>query len=130
MEIVVIVVILVVFAVIAISMAKGAPDPTSMSEADIWQRMQTESAWLAKYSSLPLASQQSESLKQKHDEKTAYLLSLKSELERRMAASSTLKAVKQEANPILERASQLEREGMTQDDAKATALREWADKNK
>lgn len=62
MEIIIGIVVVVVLLIV-IGKMKGAPEPSSMSEAAIFQRLQTEGAWISKYLSQPYASQQSASLK-------------------------------------------------------------------
>lgn len=100
-----------------------------MSEAAIFQRLQTESAWMSKYLGLPFSSQQSASLKRMHEEKTAYIQSLKIELARRQVAQVS-HAVHSELSPIMQRAAELVNEGKSEAEANAAALREWSEKNK
>ena len=122
--IVVVVVLLIIFGKL-----KGAPEPTNMSEAAIFQRLQTEMAWISKYLSQPLVSQQSESLKRMYDEKTEYIKTLKAQLVERQVAQGT-QAVNAELNPILARAAELVKEGKSEIEARATALKEWGEKDK
>lgn len=128
MEIVIGIVVLVIILIV-IGKMKGAPDPASMSDAAIFQRLGTEGAWISKYSSQPLSSQQSESLKRMYEEKTAYVASLKSELMKRQIAQGT-QAVQQELAPVLQRAAELVTEGRPEAEAHAIALKEWGEKNK
>jgi len=120
--IVVVVVLLIIFGKM-----KGAPEPTTMSDAAIFQRLQTENAWISKYLSQPLSTQQSESLKRMYAEKTAYIENLKKQLvERQMAQQA--QAVNAELEPILKRAAELVKEGMPEAEAQAAALKEWHQK--
>lgn len=128
MEIVIGIVVAIVLLIL-IGKMKGAPDPSSMSEAAIFQRLQTESAWMSKYLGLPFSSQQSASLKRMHEEKTAYIQSLKIELARRQVAQVS-HAVHSELSPIMQRAAELVNEGKSEAEANAAALREWSEKNK
>ena len=122
-------IVVVIIILIVIGKMKGAPDPSSMSEAAIFQRLGTEGAWISKYLSQPLSSQQSASLKRMYEEKTAYVASLKSELIKRHMAQGT-QAIQQELAPILQRVAELMKEGRPEPEAHAAALKEWSDKNK
>ena len=122
-------IVVVVVILIVIGKMKGAPEPSSMSEAAILQRLGTEGAWISKYLSQPLSSQQGESLKRMYEEKTAYVASLKSELMKRQMAQGT-QAVQQELAPILQRAAELVKEGRPEAEAHAIALKEWGEKHK
>jgi len=128
MEIIIGIVVVVVLLIV-IGKMKGAPEPSSMSEAAIFQRIQTEGAWISKYLSQPLSSQQSASLKRMYEEKTAYIQSLKTELMKRQMVQGT-QAVQQELAPILQRAAELVKEGKPEAEALATALKEWSEKSK
>ena len=122
-------IIVVVVLVIVIGKMKGAPDPSSMSEAAIFQRLQTEGAWIAKYLSQPLSTQQGNSLKKMYEEKTQYIQTLKAELTKRQMAQGA-KAVQAELSPIHERTAQLVSEGKTQEEATVQSLKEWGERNK
>lgn len=128
MEIIIGIVVVVVLLIV-IGKMKGTPEPSSMSEAAIFQRIQTEGAWISKYLSQPYASQQSASLKRMYEEKTAYIQDLKAELMRRQMAQGT-QAVQQELTPILQRAAELIKEGRPESEAHAAALKEWSAKSK
>jgi hypothetical protein len=128
MEIIIGIVVVVVLLIV-IGKMKGAPEPSSMSEAAIFQRLQTEGAWISKYLSQPYASQQSASLKRMYEEKTAYIQNLKAELMKRQMAQGT-QAVQQELAPILQRAAELMNEGKPEAEAHAAALKEWSAKSK
>ncbi len=117
MEIVIGIVVVVVLLIV-IGKMKGAPDPSSMSEAAIFQRLQTEGAWISKYLGQPLASQQSDSLKKMYEEKTQYIQNLKVELTMRQMAQGS-QAVQAELAPILERTAELVKEGKSQEEATA-----------
>jgi len=120
--------IAIFFLVIFIGQLKGAPEPSTMSDAAIYQRLQTEGAWISKYLSLPYENRQSTSLKHMHQDKTAYIQNLKTELMRRQAAQG-IQAVQQELDPILQRAADLVMKGMPDAEAHATAVKEWGEKN-
>ena len=128
MEIIIGIVVVVVLLIV-IGKMKGAPEPSSMSEAAIFQRLQTEGAWISKYLSQPYSSQQSASLKRMYEEKTTYIQSLKAEQMQRQMAQCT-QAVQQELAPILQRAAELVKEGKPEAEAHAAALKEWSDKSK
>ena len=128
MEIIIGIVVVVVLLIV-IGKMKGAPEPSSMSEAAIFQRLQTEGAWISKYLSQPYSSQQSASLKRMYEEKTTYIQSLKAEQMQRQMAQCT-QAVQQELAPILQRAAELVKEGKPEAEAHAAALKEWGDKSK
>jgi hypothetical protein len=128
MEIVVIVIV-VVFLLVVIGQVKGAPGPEGMTDGDLIQRLQSEGAWISKYLSQPYQVQQSESLKRMYNEKTAYVQSLKAEFMRRQVAQVS-NSVQQEMSPIIQRASELIKEGVPEAEANATALREWQSKSK
>jgi hypothetical protein len=121
-------VVVVFFLLIFIGKLKGAPAPETMTESAIFQRLQTEGAWISKYLSQPYSTQQSESLKRMYDEKTAYIQSLKAELMKRQMAQGS-NAIQQEMAPILQRASELVKQGVPEAEAHATALKEWHSKN-
>jgi len=122
-------IVVVVVLLIVIGKMKGAPEPSSMSEAAIFQRLRTEGAWISKYLSQPYSSQQSPSLKRMYEEKTAYIQNLKAELMKRQMAQGT-QAVQQELAPILQRAAELMKEGKPEAEAHAAALKEWSEKSK
>jgi len=122
-------IIVVVVILIVIGKMKGAPDPSSMSEAAICQRIGTEGAWISKYMSQPLSSQQSASLKRMYEEKTAYVASLKSELIKRQVSQGT-QTIQQEMAPILQRATELVKDGRPEAEAQAIALKEWGEPNR
>lgn len=128
MEIIIGIVVVVVLLIIVGKM-KGAPDASSMSEAAIYQRLSTEGAWISKYLSQPLSSQQSPSLKRMYEEKTAYVQSLKAELMKLQLAQGS-QAVQQELTPIMQRAAELMKEGRPEAEAHATALKEWSERSK
>ena len=128
MEIIIGIVVVVVLLLV-IGKMKGAPQPSSMSEAAIYQRLQTEGAWLSKYLVQPLASQQSASLKRMYDEKSEYVKTLKAELMKRKMAQGT-QAVQAELAPVLRRAAELMKEGKSEAEAHAAALKEWNEKPK
>ena len=128
MEIIVGIVVVVVILIV-IGKMKGSPESSSMSEADIFRRLQTEAAWISKYLSQPYSSQQSASLKRMYEEKTAYIQDMKAELMKRQMAQGA-QAVQQEMEPILRRAAELVKEGQPEAEAHAVALKEWSDKNK
>lgn len=128
MEIIIGIVVFVALLVV-IGKIKGAPEPSSMSDAAIWQRIQTEGAWISRYLSQPFSSQQSASLKRMYEEKSEYIKNLKAELTKRQMAQGT-QAVQSELAPILQRAAELMKDGKSEAEANAQALKEWAEKNK
>ncbi len=85
MEIIIGIVVVVVFLIV-IGKLKGAPEPSAISDAAIFQRIHTETTWISKYLSQPLSSQQSASLKRMYEEKTEYVKNLKAELAKRKMA--------------------------------------------
>lgn len=128
MEIIIgIVVVLVLFVVIG--KLKGAPEPSRMSEAAIFRRLQTEGAWISKYLSQPYANQQSASLKRMYEVKTGYVQNLKAELMNRQLVQSTA-AFEEELEPVRQRSAELVKAGMSEAEAHATALKDWSGKNK
>lgn len=108
---------------------RAAPQPKSLSDASIAQRLHSEQAWLMKYSRLPYSNRQSRSLKAMYDSKTKYVENLRAELQERQPQRAT-EAVQSEMTPILQRAAALMHEGKSFDEAKLQALREWAEKAK
>ena len=122
-------IVVVVVLLIVIGKMKGAPEPSSMSDAAIFQRLQTEGAWISKYLSQPHSSQQSASLKRMYEEKTVYIQNLKVELMKRQMTQGT-QAIQQELGPILQRAAELVKEGKPEAEAHAAALEEWGEKRK
>ena len=128
MEIIIGIVVFVVLLVIVGKM-KGAPEASSMSEAAIYQRLNTEAAWISKYLSQPLSSQQNPSLKRMYEEKTAYVQSLKAELIKLQLAQGS-QAIQHELAPILQRTAELMNEGKSEAEANATALKEWSERRK
>jgi hypothetical protein len=122
-------IVVVFILLIVIGKMIGAPDPASMSEAAILQRLHTEGSWISKYLSQPIQSQQSESLKKMYVEKTAYIENLKRELNKRQMARG-VQAVQTELEPIMQRTAALMKEGKSETEANALALKEWAEKNK
>ncbi len=122
-------IVVVVVLLIVIGKIKGAPEPSSMSEAAIFQRLNTEGAWISKYLSQPLSSQQSASLKRMYEEKTQYIQNLKAELTKRQMAQGA-QAVQAELAPILERTAELIKEGKSEPEATAQSLKEWSEKSK
>ena len=124
----VIVVVIVFFLLNFIGKLKGAPAPETMTESAIFQRLQTEEAWISKYLSQPYSTQQRESLKRMYDKKTVYIQSLKAELMKRQMAQG-LNAIQHEMAPILQRISELVKQGVPEAEAHGTALKEWHSKN-
>lgn len=122
-------IVVVAVLLIVIGKMKGAPEPSSMSDAAIFQRLQTEGAWISKYLRQPHSSQQSASLKRMYEEKTVYIQNLKVELMKRQMTQGT-QAIQQELGPILQRAAELVKEGNPEAKAYAAALKEWDEKRK
>jgi hypothetical protein len=82
MEIIAIIVaVLIVLYVIGKMM--GDPDPSKMPDTWLVNRHRSESAWTARYLTLPFANQQSESLRKAFDRRTAYIKQIESELAKR-----------------------------------------------
>ena len=128
MEIIIGIAVLVVILFIVGKM-KGPPDASSMSEAAIYQRLNTEGAWISTYLSQPLSSQQSPSLKRMYEEKTAYVQSLNAQL-MKLQLTNVGQAIQQELTPILQRTAELMKEGRPEAEAYATALKEWSERGK
>lgn len=122
-------IVVVVLLLIFVGKMKGAPEPSSMSEAAIFQRLHTEGAWISKYLSQPISSQQSASLKRMYEEKTQYIQNLKAELAKRQMAQGA-QAVQAELAPMLQRSAELMKEGKSEAEATAQSLKEWSEKNK
>lgn len=122
-------IIVVAVVLYLLGRAKGAPDPATQSEASIHARLQTEGAWINRYLRLPYDQQQSESLKKMYTEKVAYIKSMETELQvRRMSAGAD--AVSQEMQPIIDRATELAKTGISKKEALRSALEEWKNKAK
>ena len=120
-------IIVVAVVLYLLGRAKGPPAPATQSEASIHARLQTEGAWINKYLRLPYDQQQSESLKRMYTEKVAYIKSMEMELQVRRL-SSGVGAVSKEMQPILDRATELEKTGLPKQDALRSALEEWKNK--
>ena len=132
MEIVVGIVIVFVILIV-IGKIKGAPNPSSMSDAALVGRLQTENAWMSRYLRLPYENQQSDSLKKMYAEKTEYIKQIEQEIIKRQTAYQLAQgeaAITSELAPILERTQELMSEGKTEPEATAVALKEWHEKNK
>ena len=132
MEIVVGIVIVFVILIV-IGKIKGAPNPSSMSDAALVGRLQTENAWMSRYLRLPYENQQSDSLKKMYAEKTEYIKQTEQEIIKRQTAYQLAQgeaAITSELAPILERTQELMSEGKTEPEATAVALKEWHEKNK
>lgn len=132
MEIVVGIVIVFVILIV-IGNIKGAPSPSSMSDAALVGRLQTENAWMNRYLRLPYENQQSDSLKKMYAEKTEYIKQIEQEIIKRQTAYQLAQgeaAITSELAPILERTQELMKEGKTEPEATAIALKEWHEKNK
>ena len=123
--------IVVVFVVlIVIGKLKGAPDPASMSDAALVSRLQSEGAWISKYSRLSYENQQRHSLKKMYQEKTAYTDKIYAEITKRQTQHQVAQgvvAIEQELSPILNRAQELIKEGGPAAEALATSLKDWRD---
>ena len=122
-------IILVVIIVWASGRAKGPPDPATQTDAWLQLRLQTEGAWINKYLRLPLENQRSESLKRMYDEKTQYIKTIETELLSRQIARG-MGAASNEMQPILDKASELQKSGMSQPEALKAALEEWKNRVK
>ena len=132
MEIVVGIVIVFVILIV-IGKIKGAPNPSSMSDAALVGRLQTENAWVSRYLRLPYENQQSDSLKKMYAEKTEYIKQIEQEIIKRQTAYQLAQgeaAITSELAPILERTQALMSEGKAEPEATAFALKEWHEKNK
>jgi hypothetical protein len=114
-------IIIVVLVLYALGRAKGAPDPATQSDAWLHLRLQTESAWISKYLRSSLANQRSESLKKMHDEKVQYIKSIDAELMSRRLGQG-VGAVSKELQPVLVKATELQKTGMSQAEALQEAL--------
>jgi hypothetical protein len=120
-------IIVVVVVLYAIGRAKGAPDPATQTDAWLQLRLQTEGSWINKYLRLPLENQRSESLKKMYDEKKQYIKQIEMELLSRQLAHG-MGAVSKELQPILDKAAELQKSGMSQPEALKAALEEWKNK--
>lgn len=127
MEWVIGIIIIVVVVLYAIGRAKGAPDPAAQSDAWLQLRLQTEGAWINKYLRLPLKNQRSESLKKMYDEKVQHIKQIEMEILSRQLARGMVAASK-ELQPILDKAAELQKSGMSQTEALKAALEEWKGK--
>ncbi|RXZ43750.1 tetratricopeptide repeat protein [Crenobacter cavernae] len=85
--------IIVIFvAIIIFGKLKGAPDPASMPDIALMQRLQSEEAWITRYLGLPYENRQSVSLKKMYEEKTAYIEQIKLEIVKRQKAFEAIQA--------------------------------------
>lgn len=123
MEIVIGVVVVFVLLIV-VGKLKGPPNPSTMSEALIMLKLQTEGAWITKYQRLSFEDQQGPKLKRMFDEKTAYIQQLQAALAKQQAAKWA-QATQDELLPVLVRASELVKEGVPEAEAKAQALKEY-----
>jgi hypothetical protein len=121
--------VVIVALMIVIGKMKGAPEPSSMSEESIAQRINSEEAWISRYRSQPYSSQQSASLKKMYEEKNNYIQQLKSEPIKRQLSQGN-QAIENELAPILQRAAELIKEGKPEMEAHAAAIKEWKEKRK
>ncbi|QJR00146.1 hypothetical protein [Halomonas sp. PGE1] len=122
--------------------AAGAPEPSSLSNAALDARINSEMKWLQRYDSLPLSHQQGK-LKEQHDEKNVYLQKLFMERKQRMELVQTKMRAESEfadrvrveqdvlaemadvePERIISRINELVSEGTPQDEAKRKALSE------
>lgn len=88
MEIIAII-IAVLIALYVIGKMIGDPDPSKMPDAWLVNRHRSESAWTARYLSLPFENQQSESLRKAFDRRSAYIKQIESELAKRQMSVSS-----------------------------------------
>lgn len=89
------VIIVIIVVIYIIGLAKGNPDPNKMPDTWLINRHQSETVWVSKYLRLPLANQQSESLRKSFDNRSAYILQIESVLATRPQTSmDTMAATK------------------------------------
>jgi hypothetical protein len=114
--------IIAIFVVIVvIGKIKGPPNPKTMSIEAILARMQSEGLWMARYEALPYENQQNAGLKKMCAEKKLYLMELQLELVTRGSEPGKTLA------PALQRTFELVRGGMTEEEAKAQAIKEFVE---
>lgn len=115
-------IIVVGLIIIVYGKIKGAPFPSSMSESDILLRLQTESDWINKYLLQPASVQQRSSLKLMFEEKTRYVVQLKSELDKRNSSSNVQRTIEHELNSLLESATKHQTSGQSTTESLQSAL--------
>jgi hypothetical protein len=123
-------IVFVFVLLIVIGKLKGAPDPANMSDAALVSRLQSEGAWIRKYSRLSYEDQQRPSLKKQYEEKTGYTDKIYAEITKRQTVHQVVEgvaAIEQELSPILNRAQELIKEGKPEAEALATSLKDWRD---
>lgn len=108
-------------AIVLYGKAKGAPEPSAMTDADIAYRLSTENAWISKFHRLP---NKSDSLKRMYEEKTIYVDRLNQELKSRYPQEA-FEAIENELKPILHRANELSAVGVSVEQAISASLKEW-----
>jgi len=117
--------------IVVIGKLKGAPDPKEMAISQIEYRLTTETAWLNRYLRLSVENQQKRSLQQMYEQKKGYVRALELELStRRMVQQIVLGTQRTiaEAQPILDRITELQTRGTSQPEATKVALAEWKEK--
>lgn len=113
-------IIAVLAILIVIGKIKGAPEPSSMSIDALLGRMQSEEAWIKKYNALPYENRQSAGLKKQYEDKNLYVMQLQLELMKRSTNKDQETLI-----PILQRAIELIRNGMSEEAARTQATNEY-----
>lgn len=118
------IIVVIVVALTLIGKAKGAPDPSTQTDAWLQLRFRTESAWIDKYLALPRQQRESESLKRMYEEKQLYVKQIIGELTNRTAVRAA-GATAQELGPILQKAAEFQKGGASHEDSLKAALEIW-----
>lgn len=122
MEIVIGIVVAFV-ALIIFGKIKGPPEPDSMSIEGLLGRMQSEGAWIQRYKSLPYENQQGAGITKQYEGKKLYVMQLQLELMKRGTDKDQETLI-----PVLQRAIELMRNGMGEEEAQAQATNECVQK--
>ena len=110
-------------ALVIFGKIKGPPDPTTMSIEGLLGRMQSEGAWIQRYKSLPYENQQGAGIKKQYEDKKLYVMQLQLELMKRGTDKDQETLI-----PVLQRAIELMRNGMSEKEALAQATNEYVQK--
>lgn len=113
-------IIVALLALIVIGKIKGAPEPSSMSVEALLGRMRSEGAWIEKYNALPYENRQGSGLKKQFEDKTLYVMQLQLELMKRSTSNGQETLI-----PVVQRAIELMRGGMSEEAARAQATNEY-----
>ena len=110
-------------ALIIFGKMKGPPEPGSMSIEGLLGRMQSEGTWIQRYKSLPYENQQGAGIKKQYEDKKLYVMQLQLELMKRGTDKDQETLI-----PVLQRAIELMRNGMGEEEAQALATNEYVQK--